>query len=32
MILLSGREHGRATGGDIHKAIWEPAALCIPLF
>jgi hypothetical protein len=32
MILLSRREHRRATGGDIHKAVWQPAPFCIPLF
>src|SRR5450759_3577485 len=31
MILLSRREQETTTDGDIHKAVWQPAAFCIPL-
>jgi hypothetical protein len=26
MILLSRREHREATDGDVHRAVWQPAA------
>jgi hypothetical protein len=32
MIWLSGREHRRATCGDIHQAVWQSASLYIQLF
>src|SRR5476649_310990 len=31
MILLSRREQETTTDGDFHKAVWQPAAFCIPL-
>src|SRR6188508_831633 len=31
MILLSRRDQAEATDGNVHKAVWQPACICIPL-
>src|SRR3984893_10726480 len=31
MILLSRLDQERTTDGEVHKAVWQPACICIPL-